>query len=596
MFQNCSQVRLAPAPEVLNLASSDASLTATVCPLAEPLPPQNTKFVFVIDMSLSNIGGKNSTTGNFSAALGSDRDGDRFKLVKDFMTSCAGASANQYAVVAFSNGAGRVTSVNGKLSFVCDGTFSNSAQAVSDVDQLISLQNQDKTFWQRYDGQPYYGGYEGIMGNTSYSQALNCVRNIVVNDLSDPVESGSAQSYEVIFLSDGQPKDATAGDVRFETLYDVGCESKGFPAGSSRLTDCYINGIVEPVSYTMQAALGYNKNMRYHAIYYQPPGSTTPTVQALIEKFMGEIARTGGTNEATILGLLKDELNNGRNPLCEITQIQSALEFRPEVLTLVNLSVKRVNGVLEADSDMDGLSDNEEIELGSNPANARSQVPGVLDGICIRVGGFNACQTMRNAITCSTTANKFGVADCDLKILKIDKLYSHPDQGVDSDKDGMPDIIEILRGTDPGLRDMSADPDGDGRTNKQEILENTDPMKFDKLLYSAERPEYSVKYVNKQQAQVCSYGAWQLHATTLPGLDTVFFNAGQPVTWSHAAGENVYMVFYRQDSLNSASENVQFYGALVHATYVRQSNPIGVFLDRSVILPVDFEKMGEVIP
>ncbi len=595
VFQNCSEVRLRPVEKVVTMASSNASFSATVCPVSEPLDVQSTKFVFVLDMSLSNIGGKAPVTGYFTGAMGSDVAGDRFEIVKNFMSTCAGGSANQYAIVAFSNGAGRIVNTSQGLNFQCDGQFSTPGQATADLNQLIALQEQDKAYWAEYDGKPYYGGYQGIMGNTSYSQALNCVRNIVVNDLAKGA-ANSAHNYEVIFLSDGQPKDASAGDIRFKSLYDVGCESKGYSPTDPRYEECYLQGIIEPVSYTMQAALGLNKGMRYHAIYYKSPANTSDSHQQVINKYMGQIARAGGTYEPTILGLLKDELGNGRNPLCAIAQTQSALEFRPEVLSLVNLTVKRVNGVLEPDSDMDGLSDREEEALGSNPVNPRSQVNGVLDGVCRRIGTFSECLTMRNTFTCSGTPNALGVSECDLKILRIDKLYPHLSPGVDTDKDGMPDIIEILRGTDPGLADMLADPDGDGRTNKQEILENTEVAKSDSLQFTQERPEYTVEYINRQQTNACSYGAWRLEATTLPGLDNQTVTAAQPVTLNHARGENVYLVFYRQNPLNSANEGVQFYGGLVHSRYNKIGDTIAVSLDRSVLWPIDFEKLGEVMP
>jgi len=595
VFQNCSNVRLMGGEEIAKSSTASVtSLKATVCPMVEPQGAKNAKFIFVLDMSLSNIGGKAPNTGYFKSSLASDANGDRFKLVKDFMSSCGGSTDNQYAVIAFSNGAGRIRTIDGKLNFKCDGVFNTSVQAAADVDVLQNLQNQDKAYWAQYEGKPYFGGYEGIMGNTSYSQALDCVRDLVVNDLAGLNGATPGENYEVLFLSDGQPKDATAGDTRFKDLYDIGCESKGLTPGSPQYEACYLEGIDEPISFTMQVILGMNKHMRYHAIYYKSPTSTA-SVDALIEKFMGEIARVGGTFKAVILGLLKDEISTGNNPLCSLTQFESSLEFRPEVMTLVNLTMKRVGGKLEADSDIDGLSDEEEIALGSNPTNARSQVPGVLDGVCMKVGGFAQCLTKRNAITCSVTPNALGISDCDLQLLKIHNLFAHPDLGVDTDKDGMPDIVEILRGTDPGVKDMLADPDGDERTHKQEILENTETTKFDHLLDPSDKPNYTVRYLNREQSPICAYGAWQLHATTLPGISTKQLISAQPATFNHALKENVYLIFYRQEPTNSR-ENIQFYGAFVKSQYIPGTEFIDVILNKAEMLPADFIKLGEVMP
>ena len=54
IFQNCTEVNL-DIPEVI--VKSSVPFKATACPKFKAMDPTNSKFLFVVDMSLSNIGG-----------------------------------------------------------------------------------------------------------------------------------------------------------------------------------------------------------------------------------------------------------------------------------------------------------------------------------------------------------------------------------------------------------------------------------------------------------------------------------------------------------------------------------------------------------
>ena len=71
-----------------------------------------------------------------------------------------------------------------------------------------------------------------------------------------------------------------------------------------------------------------------------------------------------------------------------------AVDYQTDFFKAINLSIKGV-GELKVDSDLDGLTDDQELVLFSDPANPRSLVDGVLDGICVRLGGVDACQAKR---------------------------------------------------------------------------------------------------------------------------------------------------------------------------------------------------------
>ncbi len=58
-------------------------------------------------------------------------------------------------------------------------------------------------------------------------------------------------------------------------------------------------------------------------------------------------------------------------------------------------------------------------------------------------------------------------------------IVSHPTQGLDSDKDSIPDFVEILRGSLSNLNDNLADPDHDGILNQEEHARGSNPLYFD---------------------------------------------------------------------------------------------------------------------
>lgn len=94
--------------------------------------------------------------------------------------------------------------------------------------------------------------------------------------------------------------------------------------------------------------------------------------------------------------------------------------------------------------------------------------------ICWNLAGNPNCAP--NLPACSTVENPLGLSECDLKGMGLDSLYSHPVQGLDSDKDAIPDIVEILKGTLPNLTDNLADPDHDGLLNQDEIAQGSNPL------------------------------------------------------------------------------------------------------------------------
>ena len=107
------------------------------------------------------------------------------------------------------------------------------------------------------------------------------------------------------------------------------------------------------------------------------------------------------------------------------------------------------------DSDGDGLSDERELEIGTDPQNPDSDGDGLMDGEELELG--------TDPIESDTDGD--GVSDGKELELGIDPVES------DTDGDGVSDGEELELGTDP----VESDTDGDGVSDGDEVAAGTDP-------------------------------------------------------------------------------------------------------------------------
>ncbi len=146
-------------------------------------------------------------------------------------------------------------------------------------------------------------------------------------------------------------------------------------------------------------------------------------------------------------------------------------EFKLVSFFIVNMSMKPDFNSLQPDSDRDGLSDSFEIQKGFDPYDPRSRGR-VLDGVCFYLTQSNSCEDLN--IRCTGLENEMGFSDCDIKALNL-QINDAPQLGLDSDEDGIPDIVEILYETDPAVDDSLLDYDNDNLTNIAEVLQGSHP-------------------------------------------------------------------------------------------------------------------------
>ncbi|NQZ00498.1 MAG: hypothetical protein HRT45_07500 [Bdellovibrionales bacterium] len=361
------------------------------------------------------------------------------------------------------------------------------------------------------------------MRSTRYEEGLNCARGIIESDLAGKTDAEKKSSaYHVMFLSDGIPKTTSNEDVS-----DLSA----------------ILNIVDSIVATGRTA-------SYAAVQPILYGANQLGADlARAQEIMREIARRGTTVEENVDNA--DAIN-----FCNLLEIEKRTPYTVTDFGIVNLTSVYKDGQLLADSDMDGIPDQEERARGFNPQKTRSGVNGneIIDGMC-----------KTNASDCSVydqcgPPNSMGLTQCDVDFLTLT-------DGLDSDTDGIPDLVEFTRGTLPNTADQNSDIDGDGIINSLEVLRGSDPNRWDRNISSKFKLDYG-HFLTDEVTPDCpaSQQLWRFDIDYIPIVETVGTRNTDPISSSvthlnHGAGENIILVYYiiRQANEQSTSSG-QLYG------------------------------------
>lgn len=211
-------------------------------------------------------------------------------------------------------------------------------------------------------------------------------------------------------------------------------------------------------------------------------------------------------------------------------------DYTVDSFYISNLNYSIDNGTIVIDKDSDGISDLVEIEMGFNPHQARTN-GFILDSICMDIyGSLDACKNVD--LSCAREPVGYGLTDCDVKALGLDEL-SGVKRGLDSDKDGVLDYIEILKGTLVTENDVLSDLDHDFSINREELMRGTSPRKYENII----RPEYliqsTISKLNDNNT-TCDGEVWNLEIQQLPLVRTdKFINNSD---FDHQKNENVILI------------------------------------------------------
>jgi len=364
---------------------------------------------------------------------------------------------------------------------------------------------------------------------TDYVGALARARALIEDDIlanqSQP-DLLARSKYVVIFLSDGIPtKNLPAGCL---------------PGDGSLACTCpeVISDGVDRIQRLQNDGVGLVQLDSVY-IFVNPNAPPVPiAVHQTAAELLACMARHGdGDFRDFANGEPVDFFGFNTQPLQRIYMLKNLL--------VINKNARP--GTFDPDSDGDGLSDDEEKALGSDPLNPDTDGDGYGDLLESRFPqNFHI-----NVPDTGCPPSDRGDHDGD-GLLDCEEIFIGTSQNrYDSDKDGAPDGLEWLMGTRPSVADLDDDPDHDGLSNGAELRAHTDPnlADADDLADRAQRLTIQSEGAPVNGRNCYSFRAENIHlAPTLarkagdePGLNDIVITAAQ-VPFDAPDGDPVYAV------------------------------------------------------
>ncbi len=323
--------------------------------------------------------------------------------------------------------------------------------------------------------------------STDFVKPLADIYSLISVDIArSRLEPGGAQAlaqarYSVIFLSDGRPSndqddELLEGDavVRIRQLKDL--------VEDVRVNTVHVFNPTQPVSSVCDLADG---------------GSSCPLL--IINQNadrLEQMAQRGGGN-------FRDFRNNEPINFLDFSFGQVRRAFIVKELVASNFNAPPRSPMDVADTDGDGLTDEEEAEEETNPLRVDTDGDGFSDGVEVRFarqgvdfdpnqvplpdgGGLDpGCPPNLRAVDVDCD----GLLDCDEQFIGTNANI------LDSDRDGVPDGVEWRGGTQGSSNDLDEDPDNDGLSSRAELRLHTHPVEVDTAQLSLDGYRYSMEAV-----------------------------------------------------------------------------------------------------
>ncbi len=369
---------------------------------------------------------------------------------------------------------------------------------------------------------------------TDYQGALGVAYQVLLNDMTQTSLTDLTRTkYVMIFFSDGTPDPVCYGcvtDPPNHPRYRPLCEQYD-PS-----TYC-CNEDLHVVCTTMDTVV-LNMDMRTEDLFPMLEGGADYNhnyqIFQLVDAIMDlkETFHVGDLRLHSAFLYCRDQFGNPTSALCAAAELAYNLDpdrgrallreiarrgqgtFRDftsgqaiDFLSIDYTSIKRTYGAKNLlvtnrnafpasvrylpDSDGDGLDDDNELRLGTDPLVADKDADGYGDftEVALQAAGFDPLRADRPETAC---AYPYEDADGDGLMRCEEALYETDDKMVDTDLDGFPDLSEVRLGTDPLRDDTSEDPDSDGKRNMDELLYHSHPLRSDPDLFREHRYWYDM--------------------------------------------------------------------------------------------------------
>ncbi len=303
-------------------------------------------------------------------------------------------------------------------------------------------------------------------GPVSVQAALDLARAIISGDMQTSCRATVQRThYYVVLLVASQ--DETCTNPLFAGALAPDCPD----AGSG---DCSICLLQNEVAQLEALATQYGGKVTVLPIYFRQAQQPDPTIQ-------GQVAAIAGASGSVPLDTAAADLQKALDGLSLPT-----IEGAPTLNRLYawNRSSLARAGALMVDSDGDGLSDADELAIGTDPTNPDTDGDGISDGVEVKVGMNPLVPDVIEGCDPGQDEDGDRLNDCEEKVLGTDPCAA------DTDGDGLSDLVEVHSGTNPLVAEGNQDQDGDGVSNAVEVTTHTDPESAD-LAFRADRAQFT---------------------------------------------------------------------------------------------------------
>lgn len=431
VFQNCGEYKLK-----LEQYALQAQPKASFCTSPSDAVKSNLKFIFVVDRSGSNQQNYYEDppgSGNFTPIPGTDTSGDRrFSALENFIQNFNGGD-DAY-------------------------TFWSMISIASEANLQRGFTNDRAAFYNFIlDQHARSSGLDG--GNTNYLDALDQVIQLIQDDVAaaQAATPKISSNYVIFYVSDGVPRVSSGIQPTQQIL-----------------------NMIDALNVYQEANKEFVENIQLNTAYYYSSPDDPNARQTL-----NDMASQGNG------GFL--EFGAGQN--IDFSRFAIPLRiarFDLKEFWVFNTNTVWENGKLKRDADADGLSDELEISLGSNPNAYDTDANGAGDGVEYRLSAktspcqyddcryvgvpYNTCSSVLYVSTPPffTDTDKDFLNDCEERLLGSD--YLNPDTNYDY----IPDHLAFINETN--MTELSnavfLDPDGDSVNDYDEIKKNT-PLRTD---------------------------------------------------------------------------------------------------------------------
>jgi hypothetical protein len=339
-------------------------------------------------------------------------------------------------------------------------------------------------------------------GNTNYESALADVFRVLSSDmmLRDD-QTLSRSKYVIIFVSDGfpypvMPPHNTRSNI-LQRIDDINNLARLFRPKELKLHTAFLFGPSSSGAHCTDAMLEGGDmgciaaitlgqcNMMNQCVWIGADLEAESLLQAMANEGHGTFTSFPNGEQ---INFLKIDFTTIRRIFTVKNLIISNASARPK-LNFVG-SKDRIGRAIP-DTDGDGLSDEEEKALGTNPFSIDTDGDGFNDLLEVRLASSGFDPLDPSDADCKLPQDRLdtdgdGLLDCEERFVGTNKAL------MDSDGDGMPDLLELRFNTNPTADDALDDLDFDGARNGDEVRGHTDPLVNDAAVRSSIAYRYNL--------------------------------------------------------------------------------------------------------